>query len=295
MLGANSDPSFPEEGAMSRLMRTIGAKAVLTAAAVLLATNVMAAGATAAGATTAAGTGAAKSAALTPVDHQLCYTAAAKGFRVPASVILVNQFSPKGFRPKIGAAVLLCNPTIKVLPTGKAFPVTNPRAHLACYSIAAPRQVSHLVVVSNQFGSAPMLTGQPNLVCLPSWKSLTAPPRAKPVQPPGLSHFTCYTVKLPAGVAGYHPPAVKLRDEFSAKLVSARVSSIPTELCLPTEKIVRGQVWKVVNPVTHLLCFPVTHTPIRPRVFVQNQFGTAVAAIVHTSLLCVPSVKRVIR
>jgi hypothetical protein len=275
---------------MSRLMHTVGARAVLAAAAVLLATGVTAAGATTAGATA----GAAKPAALIAVDHQLCYTAAAKGFRVPAGVILVNQFSPKGFVPKIGPAVLLCNPTIKVLPTGKVFPVTNPRAHLACYIIAAPHQVSHLVVVSNQFGSAPMLTGQPNLLCLPSWKSLTAPPRAKPVQPPGLSHFTCYTVKLPAGVAGYHPPTVMLRDEFSSKLVTVRVSPIPTELCLPTEKIVRGALYKIVNPVTHLLCFPVTRTPIRPRVFVQNQFGTAVVVIGHTSMLCVPSVKRVI-
>jgi hypothetical protein len=278
---------------MSRLMHTVGAKAVLAAAAVLLATSVTAAGATEAGATSVAVTGAAK-AALTPVDHQLCYTVAAKGFHVPVGVRLVNQFSPNGFVPKIGPAVLVCNPTIKVLPTGKVFLVTNPRAHLACYSIAAPRQVAHLVVVSNQFGSAPLATGQPNLLCLPSWKSLTAPPHAKPVQPPGLSHFTCYTVKLPAGVAGYHPPPLRLRDEFTAKLVSARVSSVPTELCLPTEKIVRGQVSRIVNPVTHLLCFPVTHTPTRPRVFVQNQFGTAVVAIGHTSLLCVPSVKRVI-
>jgi hypothetical protein len=273
---------------MSRLLHAIAPKAALAAAAALLAV-----GATAAGATPAAGASTPRATPI-PVDHQLCYTAAAKGFRVPAGIRLVNQFSPNGFLPKIGTLALLCNPTIKVLPTGAVVPVTNPRAHLACFRITAPHQPVHVVAVTNQFGQATLATGQPNLLCLPSWKSLTGPPRMKPVQPPGLSHFTCYTVKL-AGKAGYHPPSVKLRDEFAPKPVSVRVSPVPAELCLPTEKIVHGKVFPIVNPVTHLLCFPVTKTPIKPRVFVQNQFGSAVVTIGHTSLLCVPSTKRVIR
>jgi hypothetical protein len=270
---------------MSRILHAIGAKAVLAGAAALLAT-----GATAASASTLAGAGAATP---IPVDHQLCYTATAKGFSVPKDVRLVNQFSPKGFRPKIAATVLLCNPAIKVLPTGAVVPITNPRAHLACFTITAPLQPVHLVVVSNQFGQAPLTTGQPNLLCLPSWKSLSGPPRMKPAQPPGLSHFTCYQVKL-ASKAGFHPPPIKLRDEFAPRPVSVQVSPVPAELCLPTEKILPGQVFKIVNPVTHLLCFPVTPTPTRPRVFAQNQFGTAVVTIRHTSMLCVPSVKRII-
>ena len=174
-------------------------------------------------------------------------------------------------------------------------PITNPRAHLACFKITAPRQPVHLVTVSNQFGKAPMTTGQPNLLCLPSWKSLTGPPRMRTAQPPGLSHFTCYPVKLPAGTAGFNPPPIQLRDQFAPRPVSVRVSRVPVELCLPTKKIVRGQVFPIVNPVMHLLCFPVTHTPARPRVFDQNQFGTAVVIIGRTSMLCVPSVKHIIR
>ena len=267
---------------MSRVFHATAATAVLAAAAALLAT-----GATTAGATMA-------QPAPIPVDHQLCYTATAKGFRVPSRLLLVNQFSPKGFRPRIGAAVVHCNPTIKVLPTGAVVPVTNPRAHLACFKITAPRQPVHLVTVSNQFGHAPMTTGQPNLLCLPSWKSLTGPPRMKPAQPPGLSHFTCYPVKLPAGTAGFNPPPIQLRDQFARHPVSVRVSRIPVELCLPTRKIVPGRNFPIVNPVTHLLCFPLTHTPVRPRVFDQNQFGTAVVTIGRTSMLCVPSTKRII-
>ena len=271
---------------MSRVFRATSAKAVLAAAAALLAT-----GATVAGATTADARVAQP--APIPVDHQLCYTATARGFRVPGSVLLVNQFSPKGFRPHIGTMVVHCNPTLKVLPTGAVVPVTNPRAHLACFKITAPRQPVHLVTVSNQFGQAPMTTGQPNLLCLPSWKSLTGPPRMRQVQPPGLSHFTCYPVRLPAGT-GFNPPPVQLRDQFARHPVSVRVGRIPVELCLPTRKVVPGRSFPIVNPVTHLLCFPVTRTPVRPRVFDQNQFGTAVVTIGRTSMLCVPSTKRII-
>ena len=274
---------------MPASFRAHAARAVLAVAAALLATGATTADATIAGA---------HAARPSPirVDHQLCYTVAARGFRVPsAAVLLVNQFSPKGFRPRIGAAVLHCNPALKVLPTGGVVPITNPRAHLACFKITAQRQPVHLVTVSNQFGHAPMTTGQPNLLCLPSWKSLTGPPRMKPAQPPGLSHFTCYPVKLPAGTAGFNPPPIQLRDQFAPRPVSVRVSRVPVELCLPTKKIVRGQVFPMVNPVMHLLCFPVTHTPARPRVFDQNQFGTAVVTIGRTSMLCVPSVKHIIR
>ena len=43
----------------------------------------------------------------------------------------------------------------------------------------------------------------------------------------------------------------------------------------------------------HLLCFPVSQTPIIP-VLDQNQFGTSVVHIRATNWLCVPSTKKVI-
>ena len=44
-------------------------------------------------------------------------------------------------------------------------------------------------------------------------------------------------------------------------------------LCLPTEKIVGTHTTKIINLNLHLLCFPVTQTPIKPQLFDQNQFG----------------------
>jgi hypothetical protein len=227
-----------------------------------------------------------------PVDHQLCYTASATGFKIPAGVVLKNQFSPNGFAPTIGKLAFHCNPVQKTVPTGQVFPITNPNAHLACFTITEPTQPTPTVKVTNQFGSATLVPSQPNLLCLPSWKSLTGPPGRTPNQPPGLNHFTCYPVKVQSGA--YTPPPVTLQDEFAPSPVSAQVNPVPAELCLPTEKIVAGVDNPIINAATHLLCFPVSQTPIRPQVWDQNQFGTSVVQISRTSWLCVPSTKQIV-
>src|SRR6202034_312811 len=143
------------------------------------------------------------------------------------------------------------------------------------------------VVASNQFGKSTLSLGQPNLLCLPSWKSLTGPPVEKTVAPPGLGHFACYPV-VKSGA--YKPPALMLQDEFSPNgPVSAEVKTIPTELCVPTEKIVNGKVYKIIKPKQNLLCYPVTQTPIISPVFDKNQFGNSPVTIVQTSTLCPPT------
>jgi hypothetical protein len=150
------------------------------------------------------------------------------------------------------------------------------------------------VLVTNQFGSATLVPGQPNLFCVPSWKSLTGPPNQIPTTPPGLNHFTCYPVSMISG--GYHPPPVMLKDEFAPSPVSAQVSPVPQELCLPTEKILpTGQIFPIINSTQHLLCFPVSPTPIVPRVWDENQFGTSPVTINSpTKWLCPPSTKTIV-
>lgn len=231
-------------------------------------------------------------AAPPPVDHQLCYVASATGFKIPTGVVLRNQFSPNGFVPTIGKVAFHCNPVQKTVPTGQVFPITNPNAHLACFTITEPTQPTPTVKVTNQFGTATLVPGQPNLLCLPSWKSLTGPPGMSLNQPPGLNHFTCYPVRVQSGA--YTPPPVTLQDEFAPTPVSAQVNPVPAELCLPTEKIVGGVDNPIINAVTHLLCFPVSQTPIINPVWDQNQFGTSVVQISRTTWLCVPSTKQVV-
>lgn len=235
-----------------------------------------------------------------PVDHHLCYVAKAT-FPIPAGVELFNQFAPRGFRPKIGAVAFHCNPVVKIIanPVGnQVFPITNPAAHLLCFRMAAARQAAHEVQVTNQFGAGLLITGQPNLLCLPSWKGIKKQPNMKVPQPPGLSHFTCYPVKEVAGTTtGYKPPPLMLQDQFAPKAVPAQVNPVPQELCLPTKKVIGKKVFPIVNAVAHLLCFhvSVSPTPIISSVIDQNQFGTGSVTIVRTRWLCLPSTKKVIK
>jgi len=271
---------------MTQSLRASAIKLATATAVVLLA-----AGGTAASIAAAAPHRAPQHRAAPAVDHQLCYRTGVAGAKIPPNVTLKNQFSPGGFKPTITAGVVLCNPVQKTLPSGQIFHITNARAHLVCYKITEPTQPTPTVVVSNQFGSAKLVPQQPNLLCLPSWKSLIGIPNTTAIQPPGLNHFTCYPVRVASGA--YHPPTVRLKDEFASQPVSATVNPVPAELCLPTEKIVGKHDFPMINSVTHLLCFPVTPTPIRPAWY-KNQFGRGSLSIRQTNWLCLPSTKTVV-
>ena len=174
--------------------------------------------------------------AVFKVDHQLCYSAVGKFLKVPPAprVRLINQFSPNGFLPKINPTLVEhCNPVAKTVdtPAGlKTYPVTNPAAHLGCFPITAPAQTKWKVRVQNQFGTSYLTTGQPNFVCLPTWKSMTLLPlQLKSTAPPGLNHFTCYPVKTVPGGPVYHPPPlVILKDQWGQ--ANSGVFPVPQEL-----------------------------------------------------------------
>ena len=225
------------------------------------------------------------------LDHFLCYSAEVMphslvpGFRPPSTVGLVNQFSSFTVLPV--AVTMHCNPVQKTA-NGVIAPITNPNAHLLCWSMTAPRQKTSILWVTNQFGTAELTTYQPNLLCLPTWKSLTGPPNRKPVQPPGLDHFSCYPVTY-TGTGRFKPPAVvSLTDQFGSS--KSKVGN-PVLLCLPTRKTVHGVVTPITNPNAQLLCFAVTF-PFKSRsVFDQNQFGTGRVLVQKIGALCLPSKK----
>jgi len=210
---------------------------------------------------------------------------------VPAGVRLIDQFSPQGFVPGIGAVDLHCNPAQKTV-ANQVTPITNPNAHLLCWNLDTATLGTETVIVTNQFGQGELRASTPSQLCAPSWKSLKAPPTNKVVAPPGLSHFTCYSVAYVAGAAVFKPPtSVLVKDQFSAKPVAVRVGA-PKLLCLPTTKILpSGARFPMLNASTHLLCFAVSATPRKTPVYDQNQFGRGKVNIIRTSLLCLPSTK----
>jgi hypothetical protein len=74
---------------------------------------------------------------------------------------LSDIFSPKGFKPKITFLALHCNPVRKTVNTAgekKTFPITNAAAHLTCFKIAVPKNLSTPdISVVNQFGSGTLV------------------------------------------------------------------------------------------------------------------------------------------
>jgi hypothetical protein len=76
---------------------------------------------------------------ITTIDHQLCYLASAKGFKVPGGIVLKNQLNPAGFRPRITSVALHCNPVEKAIKGGATFGITNPSAHLLCFAFTTAR------------------------------------------------------------------------------------------------------------------------------------------------------------
>jgi hypothetical protein len=182
-----------------------------------------------------------------------------------------------------------CNPVQKTLPSGQTSAITNPDAHLACFPVnqGAPRPFP-IVVVTNQFGSATLVSTAAYVLCVPSWKSLTGPPGKTPTTPPGLNNFVCYPVTVRSG--GYKPPPVMLQDEWAPAPVPATVNPVPVVMCQPTELILpSGQMIPIINPSQQLLCFPVTQTPVIRPDWDENQFGTSSITIGITKWLCVPS------
>lgn len=239
------------------------------------------------GVTTAAPVGAATTGAP---QHYLCYTAAAKkGFTPPAPITLVNAFTTgNGVSVKLGPASEHCNPAVKKVP-GAAYKITNPTWHFLGFPFQTD-QPSVTVSVSNQFGTATLVTSSPNLLLVPSWKSLTGPPKEPTSAPAGEDHYTCYPVTYLPGTAPYTPPSpVKVKDEFSSAATTVKVENVD-DLCAPTTKILpTGLSYPPSDPSLYYVCFGVSKTPIKSPVYDQNQFGEGAVTIRATNWLCLPS------
>ncbi len=267
---------------MSRMHRPRGVRAIAAAVTVIAGLG----GAALVGGLTATPT----AAQAAPAQHYLCYKATATtGFKVPPGIRLVNSLAPNGFVPVVGAANLHCNPALKIVP-GAQYPITNPTWHFLGWKITAT-QPSVTVTATNQFGTATLVTASPNELLVPSWKSLTGPPKQKPNTPPGEDHYTCYPVTYLPGTPPYVPPVpVMVQDEFSPGALTTVTVGAPTVLCVPTEKILpTGKVYPINNPSLNYVCFNVSKTPKISPVFDENQFGHGPVTIKATKTLCLPT------
>jgi hypothetical protein len=270
-----------------RSIRLLSAGLVAAGGIALSATGAQASAATAASAPAPAPA----KAKVPALSHQLCYSSSAKGFqKAHKRVEFADFFNPKGFvpLPKIGKDVLTCNP-VRVQPrSGKRSPITDSAGHLTCFVLKVPHERLPAVKLADQFGTATVHVGQPEQACLPTWQNSRKAPKARTSQPPGIDHFTCYGV---AKVTGrFRSGRLRLKDSFARKLIAARTKSRPTMLCATALMLTGSSVTgKVLHPGQFLICYPVTKTPLRRRVFALDQFGRATVTVGKTRTLCVPS------
>ena len=219
------------------------------------------------------------SAAPPGLDHFKCYDADQPQFQ-PRFVGLRDQFGPS--EGQVIATRQICNPVRK--NNGR---VLNPRAHLVCYETPQvgtvpfqPRDVR----VSNQFGIRQLWVVRPVTLCVPSLKRKgggAAPTGPNPTLV--LDHFRCYDV-TPQST----PKTVKLVDQF--KTTTTKVVRV-VRLCNPMRK----NNEPVRRAQAHLVCYLISEATFQPLALtVRNQFGVAAMRVRRPSMLCLPSLKKLV-
>jgi len=116
---------------------------------------------------------------------------------------------------------------------------------------------------------------------------LAVPAQAQGRNPPGVNptHYQCYKVD-PSATA---PVTVSLKDQFGS-FAGVRVLR-PILLCAPTVK----NGGPISDRTTHYLCYD--DEGVRPplkRALIANQFGRITVTVATPTMLCVPSLKRLL-
>jgi hypothetical protein len=234
----------------------------------------------------------------TPVDHFICYgvSGVGSGFKLPSSARLTNKLtSSTGVVSHVGTLGLHCAPVQQRASSANAG-ITNPSAYQACWSATQQMpQPANTLRITNQFGTATLVAKGLVRDCVPTWSWIKASgkPTNPAAMPPGLSHFSCYSVAYAPGSTTFHPPALLLLDDaILGKTEAAKVAG-PKMVCIATTTVVTTAghtvTYQIQNAAAHLLCFAVAAKPVNKSAIDRNQFGTAKVSLTVAKLLCEPS------
>ena len=177
--------------------------------------------------------------------------------------------------------------------SGSASLATITRAALGVFAV-----LGSLVVLSVDAYAAQPNASTPVNCTVPANSTNQCP--SPPNQPGGLDIYLCYQVTSDQ----FNPPLVDLTDQFGVHNLVQPLSASSThawdnQLCNPTTETLGGgfdsgggTVYGVSNSAAHLYCFT-DNTGASPMVTVsvQNQFGTGVYRVSHSTRLCLPSWK----
>ena len=237
-------------------------------------------------------------AANTPVDHFICYgvSGVGAGFKLPSSPRLTNKLtSSTGVVSHVGTLGIQCAPVQQRASSANAG-ITNPSAFQACWSATQQTpQPTKMLRITNQFGYRDTRRERSRPRCVPSWSWIKASgkPTNPAAMPPGLSHFSCYSVTYAPGSTTFHPPSSLLLDDaILGKTENAKVAG-PKMVCIATTTVVTTAghtvTYQIQNATAHLLCYAVTAKPVNKAIIDRNQFGTTKVSVTIAKLLCEPS------
>lgn len=239
------------------------------------------------------------------LDHFKCYFVYQdqRTDLVNEAVFLGDQFASAWAR--VFVPVRLCNPVKKIPHTTNVPPsdIRYPDAHLKLYLIHPSEQpVTRRVRVRNQFGAQTLKVFDAQVLAVPASKVLEQPTTGVlPPPPVQLDHFKCYRV---VGKE-INNTFVDLEDQFGLQ-PGVQVLQ-PFGLCNPTYKFHpsrpsaptagQGTFTPITRPRAHLVCYKIKGEPIEtPKpVYTNDQFKAAALDPGDADLLCVPSLKTVLR
>jgi Tol biopolymer transport system component len=217
-----------------------------------------------------------------PLDRFHCYGVRAPRAAPNVGVTLVDRFGSTS----VGVADprRVCNPA-NVAGQDPTAP-THP-GHLVGYRIKRRGAIVPLPKrqdITNQFGTVTVDLTRPELLLVPSAKSLTGPP--PPLDPETVDHFQCYRITR----ARTRVKGIPVVDQLGDLIVDVKR---PRRLCVPVNK--NNESPDAPQHASVLTCYdsrPATSSLpfVGPhQLFVANQFGEARLERLRPSELCVPS------
>ncbi len=217
-----------------------------------------------------------------PLDRFHCYGVRAPN-AAPRPVTLVDRFGTTDVR--IQEPRRVCNPAnvAGIDPTAP-----DHDAHLLGYRIRRNGPLVDLPrrqQITNQFGTITVDLVRPELLLVPSAKSLTGTP--PPLDPVTIDHFQCYRVTR----ARTRVKDIPVVDQLGSLKVDVKR---PRRLCVPVDK--NGETPGAAQHAGVLACYDsrvasASQPFIGPHhLFVANQFGEVTLDRLRPAELCVPSI-----
>src|SRR5262249_38165347 len=158
-------------------------------------------------------------------------------------------------------------------PPNNAF---NDPEHLIGHLVSGPSVKVLNQTIVNQFGTIVLDVVRPDILLVPTLKTVTPPP-PPPLTTPAVDHFQCYKVRPSKGAPNFTRRPVKVQDQFETTTVTPLN---PIRRCAPANK--KDEDPSAPDHPFHLLCYKTKSAPFPNMLAYPNsQFGPASPLLIH--------------